>query len=73
MTELEAKLAAAKKIKDFPICKLLVEAVKKQKESDDALTNNDFDAVERLDAEVCSVHFVPPDLPSSYASLALGG
>jgi len=47
--------------------------VKKQKQFDEALAKNDFDAVERLDAEVCSVYIVPLDLPSSDASLALGG
>ena len=53
MTELEAKLVAAKKVKDYLLCKLLFETLKKQKESDEALEKNDFDAVERLDAEVC--------------------
>jgi len=62
LRKLETKLAAAKKVKDFPLCKLLVEAVKKQKESDNALENNDTDALERLsaeieqlDAEVCAI------------------
>ena len=71
MTELEAKLVAAKKVKDYLLCKLLFETLKMQKESDEALEKDDFDAVERLDAEVCAVFFVHPELTSSYLPLAL--
>ena len=73
VTELEAKLVTAKRVKDISLCKLLVEAVQKQKQFDEALEQNLFDAVERLDAEVCAVYIAQPDLPSSYASLALDG
>ena len=52
LVELETRLAAAKKAKHYPLCKLLVEVVKKQVESDVALEDNDFDSAERLDAEV---------------------
>ncbi len=38
--------------KNYPVCKLLAEAVKKQIEFDAALEANDFECAERLDAEV---------------------
>ena len=53
VTELESKLVTAKRVKDISLCKLLVEAVKMKKKFDEALEKNDFDAVERIDAEVC--------------------
>jgi hypothetical protein len=51
VAELKDELAAAKKAKNFPLCKLLAEAVEKQIEFDAALEANDFDSAERLSAE----------------------
>ena len=54
LVEFEARLAAAKKakVKNYALCKLLAEAVKKQAEADAALEANYFDAAERLENEV---------------------
>ena len=54
LVELEAKLIAAKKLKNLPLCKLLYEAMKKQVESDAALAADNFDAVFLLDNDVHS-------------------
>ena len=51
--DLETMLVAAKKVANYPLCKLLVEATKKQAESDAALEADDFESAERLSAEVC--------------------
>ena len=49
VVELEDKLVTAKKVKNYPLCKLLAEAMKKQIESDAALEADDFDSAETLD------------------------
>jgi hypothetical protein len=50
--ELEAKLAAAMKSRNTALCRVFTEAVRKQTEADAAMARFDFDAVDRLDAEV---------------------
>ena len=52
LLELKTKLMEAKKVKNMPLCRILLEAQKKQAESDAALAIDDFDAVDLLDAEV---------------------
>ncbi len=52
LLELEANLAAARKTRNTALCRLLSEAVKKQAEADAALEADDYDTVDRLDAEV---------------------
>jgi len=52
LIELEANLAAARKARNTVLCRLLSEAVKKQAEADAALEVDDYDSVDRLDAEV---------------------
>lgn len=52
LLELKTKLVVAKKVKNIPLCRILLDALNKQAESDAALAIDDFDAVEILDAEV---------------------